>query len=68
MHRFVWDLHAAPAGGGGRRGGEYSIAAIYRDTPGARGEWMPPGTYAVKLAAGGASYTEPLVVKPDPRR
>ena len=41
MHRFVWDLHAAPAGAGRRRGGEYPISAIYQDTPGAQGEWMP---------------------------
>ena len=68
MHRFVWDLHAAPAGGGGRRGGEHSIAAIYQDTPGAQGEWMPPGTYTVRLTTGGASYTQSLVVKPDPRQ
>ena len=67
MHRFVWDLHAAPQGGGGRRGGGYPISAIYRDTPGAQGEWMPPGAYTVKLTAGGQSHTQPLVVKPDPR-
>ncbi len=68
MHRFVWDLHAAPQGGGGRRGGGYPISAIYRDTPGPQGEWMPPGTYTVKLTVDGRAYTQPLVVKPDPRR
>ncbi len=67
MHRFVWDLHAAHQGGGGRRGGEYPISAIYRDTPGAQGEWMPPGTYTVKLTVDGSDYTQQLVVKPDPR-
>jgi hypothetical protein len=68
MHRFVWDLHAAPTGGGGRRGrAEYPISAIFQDTPGAQGEWMPPGTYTVKLTVNGKSYTQPLVVKADPR-
>jgi photosystem II stability/assembly factor-like uncharacterized protein len=62
MHRFVWDLHAAPG-----PGGDPPISAIYRDTPVAQGEWMPPGTYIVKLTVDGRSYTVPLVVKPDPR-
>jgi hypothetical protein len=68
MHRFVWDLHAAPAGGGRRRGGEYPISAIYQDTPGTQGEWMPPGSYIVKLTVDGRTYTQPLTVKPDPRK
>jgi hypothetical protein len=65
MHRFVWDLHAAPRPGGGRGGPP--ISAIYRDTPLAQGAWMPPGTYTVKLTVDGRTYTAPLVVKPDPR-
>jgi len=67
MHRFIWDLHADRQGGGGRRGGEYPIAAIYRDTPGQQGEWMPPGTYTVRLTVDGHAYTQDLMVKPDPR-
>jgi photosystem II stability/assembly factor-like uncharacterized protein len=67
MHRFVWDLHTAPVGGGRRRGGEYPISAIYQDTPGEQGEWMPPGNYLVKLTVDGHAYTQPLIVKPDPR-
>jgi photosystem II stability/assembly factor-like uncharacterized protein len=66
MHRFVWDLHAAPAGGGGRR--EYPISAIYQDTPGTQGEWMPAGNYTVKLTVDGKTYRQALMVKPDPRR
>ncbi|HYW43589.1 MAG TPA: glycoside hydrolase [Bryobacteraceae bacterium] len=66
MHRFVWDLHAARQGGGGGRGG-YGISAIYQDTPGPQGEWMPPGEYTVKLTAGGQSYSQQLQVKADPR-
>jgi photosystem II stability/assembly factor-like uncharacterized protein len=68
MHRFVWDLHAAPAGGGRRRGGEYPISAIYQDTPGTQGEWMVPGTYTVRLSVDSRTYTQPLIVKPDPRK
>jgi photosystem II stability/assembly factor-like uncharacterized protein len=67
MHRFVWDLHAAPVAGARRRGGEYPISAIYRDTPGAQGEWMPPGVYTVKLTVDGRTYTRQLTVLPDPR-
>jgi photosystem II stability/assembly factor-like uncharacterized protein len=66
MHRFVWDLHATGAGRGGRGG--CPISAIYMDTPCSEGAWMPPGTYTVKLTAGGQSYTQALVVKPDPRQ
>ncbi len=67
MHRFVWDLHAAPTGEARRRGGEYPISAIYQDTPGIQGEWMPPGTYTVQLTVDGRTYTQPLTVIPDPR-
>jgi photosystem II stability/assembly factor-like uncharacterized protein len=68
MHRFVWDLHAAPqAGGGGRRDREPPISAIIHDTPVGQGPWVPPGTYTVKLTVNGRSYVQELVVKPDPR-
>ncbi len=67
MHRFVWDLHAAATGGGSPRGAEYPISAIYEDTPGVQGEWMPPGNYVVKLTVDGRSFTQPLIVAPDPR-
>lgn len=59
MHRWVWDLRPTPTGGVGRgggggfgRGGEARVL---------------PGAYVVKLTAGGKSYTQPLVVKMDPR-
>ena len=68
MHRFVWDLHAAPSGEVRRRGGEYPISAIYQYTPGIQGEWMPPGTYTVRLSVDGRTYSQPLTVVPDPRR
>jgi photosystem II stability/assembly factor-like uncharacterized protein len=69
MHRFIWDLHAAPTATPAGRGArfEYPISAIYHDTPGRQGAWMPPGEYTVKLTLGGKSYTQKLTVRPDPR-
>jgi photosystem II stability/assembly factor-like uncharacterized protein len=69
MHRFTWDLHYQPiahAPGGGR--GALPIAAVPHDTvPAPTAPWVQPGTYTVKLMAGGKSYTQPLTVKMDPR-
>ncbi len=65
MHRFIWDLHGSPAGGGR---GEPSIAAIYMDTPVSEGPWLPAGSYSVKLTVNGQTYKQPLIVKPDPRQ
>jgi photosystem II stability/assembly factor-like uncharacterized protein len=68
MHRFIWDLHGSPAAGGrGGRGSEPSIAAVYMDTPANEGPWMPAGNYTVKLTVNGQTYTQPLIVWPDPR-
>jgi photosystem II stability/assembly factor-like uncharacterized protein len=69
MHRFVWDLHGAPAAasGGRRGGGEPPISAIVHDTPVSQGEWIPAGAYTVKITVAGQTYTQPLLVKPDPR-
>jgi photosystem II stability/assembly factor-like uncharacterized protein len=66
MHRFVWDLHAA-ADEDPRRRFEYPISAIYMDTPGAQGEWMPPGTYRARISVDGREMIQEIVVKPDPR-
>jgi photosystem II stability/assembly factor-like uncharacterized protein len=58
MHRWIWDLRPTPAprpaggGGGFGRGGATTVL---------------PGTYSVRLTVGGKSYTQPLVVKMDPR-
>jgi len=65
MHRFVWDLHAAPTQGGFPGGAP--ISAIEHDTPERQGAWLPPGAYTVKLTVDGRSYMQPLTVKPDPR-
>lgn len=65
MHRFVWNLHYAPPEA---LEYEFPISAIVHNTPlyplGAR---VLPGSYSVKLTVGGQSYTQPLVVKMDPR-
>ena len=80
MHRWVWDLRATPAGGGGAARGEAGAAgAGGRGAGGAAGGFggrgggrggapsAQPGTYTVKLTVDGKSYTQPLTVKPDPR-
>ena len=65
MHRFVWDLHYTPPR---VFSFSYPIAATPGDTAlEPKGMRAMPGTYAVKLTAGGASMTQPLVVKMDPR-
>jgi photosystem II stability/assembly factor-like uncharacterized protein len=66
MHRWIWDLRPTPpartgtpgAGGGGGGGGGGGFG--FRPT-------VLPGTYTVKLTVGGQTFTQPLVVKRDPR-
>jgi photosystem II stability/assembly factor-like uncharacterized protein len=59
MNRFVWDLRypGGPAGGGDGEGGGF----------GGGGPMAPPGAYKVRLTAGGATKTEALTVRIDPR-
>ena len=65
MQRFVWDLHYPPPPAERRA---YPISAIYRDTPSEpTGPEVLPGQYTVKLTISGKTYTQPLVVKMDPR-
>jgi photosystem II stability/assembly factor-like uncharacterized protein len=67
MHRFMWDLHYQPLRAGGGRGG-LPIAAVPHDTPPApTSPWVAPGQYTVRLSVSGKSYSQPLVVKMDPR-
>ncbi|MDE2133677.1 MAG: hypothetical protein KGJ49_03665 [Alphaproteobacteria bacterium] len=53
MHRIVWDLHypKPPA----------------PDAAQTNGVWAPPGRYTVELSVAGRSYSQPLLVKADPR-
>ncbi|MGH9473179.1 MAG: WD40/YVTN/BNR-like repeat-containing protein [Terriglobales bacterium] len=65
MHRFVWDLHYPPPDSLRR---DYPISAIPHDTPlYPRGPAVLPGRYRVQLSIAGHSFTQPLLVKMDPR-
>ena len=65
MHRWVWDLHYPTPEVLDR---DYPISAIPHDTPlEPLGPRALPGTYAVKLTAGGRTLTQQLTVKMDPR-
>jgi photosystem II stability/assembly factor-like uncharacterized protein len=69
MHRFTWDVHYQPVDGVNRVGGPtLPIAAVPHNTvPAPATPWANPGTYTVKLTVNGKSYTQPIVVKQDPR-
>lgn len=65
MHRWVWDFRPTPvpAGRGGRGAGGGGGGGGGRGGP-------PPagvGNYTVRLTVNGKEYTQPLVVKGDPR-
>jgi hypothetical protein len=65
VQRFVWDLKYAPPPAFSHG---FPISAIYRDTPRTpSGPAVMPGTYTVKLTVDGKSYSQPMVVKMDPR-
>src|SRR5437588_1165471 len=65
MHRFVWDLRYPPPDSLEH---EYPISAIYHDTPRyPLGPAVLPGHYTVKFTVAGKSYSQPLVLKMDPR-
>jgi hypothetical protein len=64
MHRWVWDLRPTPPparpGGQGGGGGGGGIFGGGRPT-------VLSGSYTVRLTVGGETFTQPLIVKPDPR-
>jgi photosystem II stability/assembly factor-like uncharacterized protein len=65
MHRFIWDL-TYPAPDVLTR--DYPISAIYHDTPlYPLGAAVLPGQYKIVLNVGGASYTQMLDLRMDPR-
>jgi photosystem II stability/assembly factor-like uncharacterized protein len=65
MHRFLWDMHYAEVPG---IKPEYPIAAVPHNTaPQPTSPWVNPGQYTVVLTVSGRKYSEPLVVKMDPR-
>ncbi|HTS78195.1 MAG TPA: hypothetical protein VMG40_18425 [Bryobacteraceae bacterium] len=70
MHRFTWDMHYDPLPGmtsGGRGGGGGGGAVPHRTYPSANSPWVAPGRYTVRLTVNGKSYTQPIVIKLDPR-
>jgi len=75
MHRFTWDVHYQPLTGlvpGDNALNavptQLPIQAIPGNTvPAPTTPWANPGTYTVKLTVDGKSYTQPIVVKQDPR-
>jgi len=74
MHRFLWDVHYQPLATGSGAAGlgtvptQLPIQAIpYNSPTAATTPWVAPGTYTVKLTVNGRPYTQPIVVKQDPR-
>jgi photosystem II stability/assembly factor-like uncharacterized protein len=68
MHRFTWDAHYQPLpGGGGGRGGLPIAAVPFNTVPAPSTPWVSPGVYTVKLTANGKTYSQPIIVKVDPR-
>ena len=65
MHRFLWDMHYPDVPG---IKPDYPISAVPHNTaPSPTSPWVMPGPYAVILTADGNSYSQPLIVKMDPR-
>jgi photosystem II stability/assembly factor-like uncharacterized protein len=63
-HRFLWDLHYQPL----NIPPDYPIGATFANTaPAPTSPWVMPGSYLVKLTVNGKTYTQPLIVKMDPR-
>ena len=68
MHRFSWDLHYDPIVVEGVAPGEPAQGAVpHRTYPAINSPWAPPGSYTVRLNVDGKTYTQPLVLKLDPR-
>jgi hypothetical protein len=64
IHRFVWNLHWTPL----NVPASFPIAATYKNTaPSPTSPWVMPGTYTIRLTAGGQSFTQLLTVVMDPR-
>jgi photosystem II stability/assembly factor-like uncharacterized protein len=64
MHRAWWDMRYDPVGQAAEGRGN---AVPRRTYPSVNAPWAPPGSYTVRLTAGGKSYTQPLTLRLDPR-
>jgi len=60
MHRWIWDLRPTPPP-------STRAAGLESFFFGGRGATVLPGNYSVRLTVNGKSFTQPLVVKMDPR-
>lgn len=69
MHRVSWDLRYNPIPGNetGQGGEDANGAVPHRTYPSTNAPWAPAGAYTVRLTVGGKSYTQPLVLRLDPR-
>jgi photosystem II stability/assembly factor-like uncharacterized protein len=68
MHRFTWDVHYQPLGPNVVGGPNLSSAAVpHNSVPQPTTPWANPGQYTVKLSVNGKTYSQPIVVKQDPR-
>jgi photosystem II stability/assembly factor-like uncharacterized protein len=73
-HRWVWDLRGPrpsvnPAPDDDTEPGSLPISAIWGATPlQPLGDWVPTGTYTVRLTVDGAALEQKLEVRPEPRR
>jgi hypothetical protein len=61
MHRVSWDMRYDPIGEGGGRGGGGN-AVPHRTYPSVNAPWAAPGSYVVRLTAGGTSK-QPLALR-----
>ena len=70
MHRFSWDLKFDPVSPADLipAGDEEATGAVPgRTYPNYNVPWVPPGSYTVRLTVDGATKTQPIVVRLDPR-
>jgi photosystem II stability/assembly factor-like uncharacterized protein len=68
MHRFTWDVHYQSLGPNIVGGPNLGIAAVPHNTvPAPTTPWVNPGRFTVKLTVNGKVYSQPIVVKQDPR-
>ena len=65
VHRYFWDVRHAPPKAASF---SYGIGATYLNTPREpQGSWVLPGSYSIRLTVNGATVTQSLPVRMDPR-